>query len=96
MDATESPATLEGPRLEPEAEGEYGGSSKPRSRSSPREDLRLWEDFVESALRRLLFELELTVLRASEDDRPPPMRALNMVGKNSQGCPDGTDHHVGG
>jgi hypothetical protein len=50
---------------------------------------------LESVLRRLVLELELVVLRASEDaDRPPPIRALNMVGNDSEECPDGTDHHV--
>ena len=40
--------------------------------------------------------LELVVLRASEvdADRPPPIRALNMVGNDSEECPDGTGHHV--
>lgn len=62
-------------------------SPKPRSRSSPREDLRLAVDeALESVRRRPLLELE--ELRTSEDERLPPMRALNMVGRES-------DHHVG-
>ena len=46
----------------------------------------------------MILELELVVLRASEvdADRPPPMRALNMVGNDSEECPDGTGHHVEG
>jgi hypothetical protein len=57
--------------------------------------LRLEAD-LESVLRRLVLELELVVLRASEvdADRPPPIRALNMVGNDSEECPDGTGHHV--
>jgi hypothetical protein len=39
-------------------------------------------------------ELELVVLRTSDDDRPPPISALNMVGNESEECPDRTGHHV--
>lgn len=81
-DATESPALLAGRRLL-RLEEEYDERSpRPRSRSSPREDLRLEIDLVSDSdlsVLSVLSDLRLLLDRTSEDERLP-MRALNMMG----------------
>lgn len=78
-DAIESPVVLCGPRWLRELEYEEI-SPKPRSRSSPRDDLRLEIDLVSDLSDSVFSDLRRLLLERRSDDERPPMRALNMVG----------------